>query len=60
MPDWLDVAFRVALTLGVIAGVFWFALGRAPKRRSDGGLTQHDASYYSRSNDMSDSGHSPH
>jgi nitrate reductase gamma subunit len=34
------------LGLVLIAGVFWFAFGRMPERRSDTGLTQHDAVNY--------------
>jgi hypothetical protein len=30
----------------MVGGVFWFAFGRAPRRRSDGGLTQHEAGNY--------------
>ena len=46
MPAWLDVAIGVISGLGVVGGVFWFAFARAPERRSDGGLTKHDAADY--------------
>ena len=44
MPVWLDVALGVICGLCMVGGVFWFAFARAPERRSDEGLTKHDAS----------------
>jgi hypothetical protein len=32
--------------LGLLAAVFWFAFVRMPSRRSDGGLTKHEAGNY--------------
>lgn len=39
MPDWFQAAIGGAAGLVLIGCVFWFAFGRAPSRRSDGGLT---------------------
>ena len=47
MSIWFEVAGAVILGLAIVGSVFWFAFRRAPERRSDGGLTQHDATYYS-------------
>ena len=46
MPVWLDVSIGVICGLGLLAVVFWLVFARVPSRRSDGGLTQHDAGYY--------------
>jgi hypothetical protein len=46
MPVWLDVSIGVVGGLGSLAVVFWFVFTRMPSRRSDGGLTQHDAGQY--------------
>ena len=37
--------------VAILGGAFWFALGRTPERRSDGGLIQHDAAYYTSGDD---------
>ena len=47
MSQWPEMGLGV----GLIAGVFWFAFARMPERRSDGGLTQHDATYYTSGDD---------
>ncbi|QGM45592.1 hypothetical protein [Methylocystis heyeri] len=41
------------LGLFIVGGVLWFVFWRTPERRSDGGLTQHDASYYASGDDDS-------
>jgi hypothetical protein len=46
MPNWLEVTLGVICGLGMVGGVFWFAFARTPERRSDEGLTKHDASNY--------------
>jgi hypothetical protein len=46
MPVWLDVIIGVICSFGLVGGIFWFAFARAPERRSDGGLTKHDAVNY--------------
>jgi hypothetical protein len=46
MPTWLDVGVGAVIGLVLLAAVFWFVFARAPGRRSDGGLTQHDAANY--------------
>jgi hypothetical protein len=46
MPVWLDIRIGVVGGLGLLTFVFWFAFARMPSRRSDGGLTQHDAGQY--------------
>jgi hypothetical protein len=54
MPDWLRIALAIAAGLSLLAGLSWFAFGGLPRRRSDGGLTQHDAAHYHNSNDHRD------
>jgi len=51
MADFLEMALGGVLGVGLIVGVFWFAFARMPERRSDGGLTQHDATYYTSGDD---------
>jgi hypothetical protein len=46
MPVWLDVSIGAIFGLALLAAVFWFVFARPPSRRSDGGLTQHDATNY--------------
>ena len=46
MPDWLRIALAIAAGLVLLAVLGWFAFGGLPRRRSDGGLTQHDAANY--------------
>jgi nitrate reductase gamma subunit len=58
MTTWLEVAFGAIVGVLVIVGVFWFTFRRMPERRSDGGLTQHDAAFYS-SGDDGGGHHSP-
>jgi hypothetical protein len=54
MPVWLDISIGVLGGLVVLAVVFWFTFARMPGRRSDGGLTQQEASNYWYGGDGSD------
>ena len=54
MPDWLRILLAVAAGLVLLAGLVRFAFGGQPRRRSDGGLTQHDAENYHNSADHRD------
>jgi hypothetical protein len=56
MPVWFDVAIGVICGFSVVGGVFWFAFARVPERRSDGGLTKHDAANYASSLTRDDGG----
>jgi len=56
MSTWFEVALGGISGLAIVGGVFWFAFGRMPERRSDGGLTQHDAGNYTSGDDAG--GHS--
>jgi hypothetical protein len=56
MPVWLDVSIGVLGGLVVLAVVFWFTFARMPGRRSDGGLTHQEPSYYWNSDNSGDSG----
>jgi hypothetical protein len=51
MSEWLEMALGVVLGVGLVAGVIGFAFARMPERRSDGGLTQHEATYYTSGDD---------
>jgi hypothetical protein len=46
IPSLLNVTLGVIGGLGLLAAVFWFAFARMPSRRSDRGLTQHEATNY--------------
>jgi hypothetical protein len=56
MSVWVEVAAGVILGLFVVGAALWHTFGRMPERRSDGGLVQHDAAYYT-SDDDSDGQH---
>jgi hypothetical protein len=59
MPVWLDISIGVFGGLVVLTAVFWFVFARIPGRRSDGGLTRHEATnYWSGFNNDSGAGHS--
>ncbi len=51
MSQWLEMCLGAGLGLLVVGGVFGFTFRRMPERRSDGGLNQHDASYYESGDD---------
>jgi hypothetical protein len=51
VSQWLEMCLGAGLGLLVVGGVFGFTFRRMPERRSDGGLNQHDASYYESGDD---------
>jgi hypothetical protein len=51
VSQWPEMGLGVVLGLLVVGSLFGFTFRRMPERRSDGGLTQHDASYYTSGDD---------
>jgi hypothetical protein len=56
MPDWVEAIIGAVCGLALIGVVFWFAFGRVPERRGDGGLANSDATSIA-SDAMRDDGH---
>lgn len=62
MSGWLGSTLGAVLGLALVGGVFWFVFRRPPERRSDGGLTQGEASNYASGDYYTfgdDNGHHP-